>query len=546
MSSIHWKKKLTEPGISSLTTAILFLISYFFFTPKFSLDDEFMRDLSAGIFFSQEASEFLIYCDILIGILLKYLTLIWPKTSWYSVFLSLTLYFSVTVLAYIFIKRFGRKHGLLLFTTIFFGLIHYALIKIYFTTVAAFACFAGLTLLFKNKKEQKSSRTEVIFAGFLLLLSFLLRKQSAALVFVISLPFIFRSLYLYREQKRPVFLFLFGVFSVFLGMKFFESYYYNTYFGFHEVHSYLNNISRFLDFNHLPRGPYQAAYLKEKWSINDTNMLNSWFFTDQTVFGPERLTKLLAFADLFSVKYILQDGIKENLLFSLNYFFRYFLPPALVVLLFIRLTKTRLKIPALLFSGSCILTFFGVLFLAFFLKFPLYHLGYLFAVLPAVSLLFFTQKISSQKIWPAYLLLFLACLFPLKMNYTFAQANRHAVNEFKQFYTKLTKNKLYIWWDYSENLEAGSLFLNPEKYKQINKIHLGTLALDPFITNVKQKFNIQTIRHGVIDNEQLILISKKARNTYFTDFMKEHYHKNIYFKQLYSRDGFLFYTVHEK
>ena len=96
-----------NPAMSAnLINFVLFCLIYFFFTASFQTNDDVGMMLeAAGVAIAAEPTEYLLFSNVLIGILLKNLYQISTSVAWYGWYLVGSLFVAHWAILYVILKR---------------------------------------------------------------------------------------------------------------------------------------------------------------------------------------------------------------------------------------------------------------------------------------------------------------------------------------------------------------------------------------------------------------------------------------------------------
>jgi hypothetical protein len=148
------------PLISSVVSNLVLLILVVsIFTPKFmTTDDLRMSFIISGKYGMLEASDYVLFSNVLIGKLLKFLYSIFNSDSLYGYYLLTLLFFANTAVNYLFVKKQGFKMGNFYFLLFFFSVSIFMILNLQFTIVACFLATVGVLFIasWNNLHEKKN------------------------------------------------------------------------------------------------------------------------------------------------------------------------------------------------------------------------------------------------------------------------------------------------------------------------------------------------------------------------------------------------------
>jgi hypothetical protein len=287
---------------SVILNTFLFGFFFLFFTPGFeSNDDVSMMSIASG-FFYEGPSEYLIFINIIIGKVMKYLYTIMPIFNWYVILFYSFQFFAMVVVFYIILKHSGAAYNYLLYIAFFIIILMPFLALLQFTTTAFLAGSSGMLLLISSSEGNISKRSWVVIsAGILLVVvSGLLRINVFYLIFILFAPLIIAMVIKTRSISNAV-PFIIAV-VLFLGSMFYNYLaYYNEDPGWYYYYQYNTLRAQLTDY------PYYAwdentskIYEDVGWSENDVAIFRAWSFADQDIFSLEDLTYIVANISPFS------------------------------------------------------------------------------------------------------------------------------------------------------------------------------------------------------------------------------------------------------
>lgn len=161
---------------------IIFLFMSWTLSMRFeSNDDVVMLMISSGAY-SGTPDFHLVFINVIYGLLLKGLYLIFPGLEWYTFLFSLLHIISFSIILWVYCKRITTAWGQLLLLLLLLVLQARFIVGFQFTTTAAIVACAGLSLYFERGKMVK-------FIGlFFFLIGSLIRFEAAMLCFGVYAP----------------------------------------------------------------------------------------------------------------------------------------------------------------------------------------------------------------------------------------------------------------------------------------------------------------------------------------------------------------------
>jgi hypothetical protein len=174
---------------------ILFVIFLAYATPIYETDDDLEMQFIASGFYTGHPDAHLVFINILIGWVLKFLYGSWAVCNWYFIFLIAVHYAALTAIAFLVISRRGGWLFTLLYIGFFLIVEMRILLHLQFTTTAFLAGTAGLLLLVDGLlPAHPVNWSKVIIGIFFFSLMCMIREEVALLYGAIAAPFILERL----------------------------------------------------------------------------------------------------------------------------------------------------------------------------------------------------------------------------------------------------------------------------------------------------------------------------------------------------------------
>ncbi len=520
-----------------------------FFTIRTGLDDLQMSSITAGFFLNQTPSEFMLFSNVLIGHLLKFLTLRFPNFAWYDFYLLISLFVAHFVILYVFIYQ--KSKNSLFLGLIFFAIAFYSVVNMFFTVVGAYVSFAGIILYFHIFLQAKSKKITWGFSILLIIWGSCIRFHSCLLMLILCLPMggywaYFQGKIIQKKLGLTIAVLLISFAGVFL-LKYYDSAYYDSNPAWKNHREHIGYLVSILDYDQLPFSPYQDIYAQNQWSKNDCSMLRSWFFTDEKVFGLAQFRQLMHHHSVYTLKFVRQRGVwyvlsrLRDTYTSSHAILAYV---SWVVILMIGQFQNKIILLSSVSFGFIFLLF---LYLAYFMKITEYHITYILFSFWILGLCFVlaNAEFRPKRIFILGGFILMMLFLSIKENHTHSQINEKGVQGFQQLMASLQRNKLYIFWDISPSYVSGIFLGNPQKIKNIDLIHLGHCSYPALIQETLKKYHISNIHEDIIDHPDVILVSKNQKNEFYKQYMKEHYARAIAFDFLEEKHQLRFYRVIE-
>ncbi|MCE0483103.1 MAG: hypothetical protein LV479_02565 [Methylacidiphilales bacterium] len=252
---------------------------------RFDNDDDPAMQMLADGTVTGHPSEYLIFINVLIGLLLKSLYLLAPQVCWYPLCLLSIVLFCLAGITFLLLRDdvFDRFCWLCLFGIVFGT---YFVTHLQFTSTAYLLGLLGMLIF-----SQQMSRNSLILAIILVAAGSLIRFESFLLLLLTTIG---AAWFLSRRKWQDKAIFVVTVLSLALAGKAFDNFYYDRHADWQAYRHY--NISRGglhmtpkLNFNE----GNQEAYNHVSWSKNDFDMFSShWLFQDSAAFSADKLAYL--------------------------------------------------------------------------------------------------------------------------------------------------------------------------------------------------------------------------------------------------------------
>ncbi len=532
--------------VSLFFHVIVYVLFFVFFTPQLSFDDWQMNLITAGIHYSPEPSEFTLYTTIFMGLLFKTLYQFSLTTPFYPLFLILTLFLTHTAILAFLLDRQPSFIVLGLYALFLASLGLYPFLHLSFTISSTLTGIAGILLFINYLTNQK--RFWLLYSFVLVLLSFLWRDRGLVLAVALCLPYSTFQIFLFiKKNKYQILLkpLLFFVFSISF-LSIFHQYYYQNNEKFKNFIQWNWSKIQIIDYERVPWGAYQAVYEQNGFSQNDFKMLKSWHFTDESVFGIAKMQKITDSVQIYSSKFVRQRGFRECLFFFTQHFPQmWYVKIGFAWILVLPILGIYDLRNWLLHSLTFSMLAGTAVFLWFFQKFPLHHLGYLYMMfLPFLMLVNFTETRKIKFVSPiCFVFLGILTLYQIQIFAQTSQHNRQAAETYQKNIAQLDPSKLYLWWTYTPLLHSYGTFDNLEKYKNRHILHIGTFNYTPLIKPTLEKYKIRNLYIDIIDNEQVVIVSDSLKLHYLKDYFKEHHQIQINWKPIKMVESLEMYQI---
>ncbi len=525
---------------------VVIFIAYSFLTPHFQTnDDAGMMLMLAGIGLTDQPTEYIYFINIILAKLLKWLYSTAPSINWYTLLFFLSLFLAYWQVGTMVIKRYPKPVTLGLYLLFFCICGLKSFISLQFTVVASILAMVGfITLFLETKKECISSW---VIAFLLIFVSSLIRFESTALMGIICSPLM--AWILFEEKSKKVWLYKIAILTFSAGICLAGwQYHQSKYVSFDEDALIFNQYrGQFLDYKRLERAnpeTQQNALNTGGWTINDYNMLMSWFFMDNKIYNTATLKSILE---------ELPDSERKLKLTNVRaYYFLFDFYTSTQIL--ISLAVCFLFLPFCQFSTSLLvlaqlfITTVCIILINYFLKYPPERVSDpIYAYLSLLPLFFITKSspqiryivLSSRYIlyflYLSMTILIIDRFLYMKELSNWASQNNHFLRE-SIHQLQPNKQKLYVVWGAAFPYEAISPFENLAYLENLNLFGLGSNQQSQVNTNRLMKFEIKDIYMDLATKENIFLIIYKHDTNFklYQLFMQEHYQKEVKSKEILS------------
>jgi len=279
-------------GLSIVVNILLFGLFFIFLNPSFETNDDVRMMLNASGAIDGSPSEFLLYTNVLIGLILKFFYVHFSGVNWYSMFLFKVHYISMVVILYSLLRLNFSWTGVGRYVFLFIFFEYPFLMFLQFTSTAFVAAIGGVCLLSASfRMKIIEGWISVVLSALLLIAAGLIRHEVYFGVCVLAGPFLLVKFW--KTGTSRILLFVCSSLLIVCASMVFDSYYYSTdpqwkeYSGFNAVRGQLNGYPK-LVYNEQT----QDAYTRVGWNRNDFLMFKNKFFYDRDIFSTEKLTSI--------------------------------------------------------------------------------------------------------------------------------------------------------------------------------------------------------------------------------------------------------------
>ena len=524
----------------------LFCLFFSLLTPRFDTNDDVAMMMFSSGFYTGHPSEHLIFINVILGLLLKYLYVTMPNINWYTFMLYSVHFLSMTGLMYS-ILRYGFIWGRVsIYFLLFLFFEIYALLFLQFTSTAFVAALGGIFLILtvSDEDERKSGRI-IVAAILLLVLAGLIRKYSLFMVIVLSIP----MLALESISRKTIRLIVVVCLALVL---FYAGYWFNNYY-----YALNKAWSNYIQYNSV-RGQletklYNTTYDPEtklifdivNWNENDLKMFKGGFFPDAKTYSLEKLQIISSLLPYHGKYHFGEIGILFKIV-VLNS-----LVLLLVVKRFIPLAYNRYIYITGLVGVVIILYFYFYIKLPFRILLPICFLF-------AANCVFFAKKVpvhikseiskslcmkspkSSFSVF-ATVIIFLVLLLNIRAFYSISGLNRFNSDNFLRMVSsniRPTNDKLFVMWGGALNIEHLSPFKNVKELGTLNILGTGCATHSPLNDRILERFSIVDIYVALYEKDNVFLICSEEKTGLLKKYIDEHYKQNIRFEKIANLNDF--------
>lgn len=515
-----------------LITTLLYLLAFLIFTIRYATnDDVFLNFYSSGVL-NGSPTELLVYYHFILGLILKYLYIVFPYVNWYSALLLFVHFSSSWYINYNIIKLGNNLRSSIVFILLlFFSLDIFLIIKLQYTSTAMKAASVGFLSLFMSSYAGiKMSKSRFIIVGYFLVVAYFIRSQALLGIILISLP-VFGYLFLQsRDIKIIISYFFIALFII--AAKFTQNIYYENKTSQKELFEYVAAQEV------LQNDPLNVKkeYLNEiGWSQNDFYLMNrNWFFVDPVKYTPENFSKL---SQSLYKRYSIDLALKE-FFNGINNYKRYLFMASILLILILFFSSGKIRNYVLICTGGLIGIYF---YLAMFKRMnervivPLFF----FTLLLGVYLyLWENNRINlpdKRKVLLKITLIILLAIGLIYQMYALKVTNQKAVDLRADFYDAY--DDLVSLNEYLVIIPGGAfpyegypLFVSPNRYILNNLVPTSWTAQTPPFNLVKEYHNLSNLTLDIVEIDHILLHG--IDTTYFKLFVKENYDISIEYAEI--------------
>lgn len=273
---------------------ILFSIFFIFVHPAFGSNDDIAMMTFASGLYSGAPSEYLIYINVLMGMLMKFLYINFPQLNWYPILFYLFHFASMVAILYVVLRHHVSVTNIVLYLLFFVFMEVYLMSYLQFTTTAFVAGTGGLLLLLTFHKDKSNKAWLAMIIGIVLLfISSLIRINSFYLLLVLAIPVV-TLISIFTRSAKLLLLVVLALMLVITANQYNDYYYqqspqWSYYQQYNKLRQYITDYPNY-QYSEQTKDVYRAV----GWSENDVSMFRSWSFADKEIFSLDDLSVIVS------------------------------------------------------------------------------------------------------------------------------------------------------------------------------------------------------------------------------------------------------------
>lgn len=553
-----------------ITNLILFCGLFLLATPGYNAvanDDPMMMMFASGIV-TGSPEEHLIYSNIVIGKMLKYLYEISNLVNWYTLYLYGTHFIAMIALLFTLARRFSIAIGLCCFLILFFVFETPFLLGLQFTSTAVVATLCGFViLLFGQVSSKKGHAAWLILGVVAVALGAMIRFEAFCLVLMLLAPTILLKLWNVRSKRRIYVGLIMSCLAVLTGFLYDSHTYskdehWDRYRETNRLRGALENSQGQLFLNRISDGSVSAEpFLKRVgWSKNDVRMYLRWFLADNRTFSKEKYELVFEEAGR-------QKRYDERLasLRNLDRWQALLNVRRLLALLFIQIAVILLAAAptswprrfisfglatATLAAGICGYFFWVGERLPDRVLVPVIctvNVALLFLGIEEVYRII--GRFSLRGLWRSLPRTSKLCMYGLLFFFgvlafrqygeaaDLSQANRRSQAIYKQEVEKLVglsgqgqREHIFVFVCPAFPFEWMNPFSAGEELRKLKQIHLGPTSPSPVYHETLKRYSIKDVYTALYERKDVYMVGRPSRLGVLVEFVREHYRENIDFE----------------
>lgn len=301
------KKKLGQSCfLKSVVLNIgVFCLLLIFFKPTLKSDDYYLGEIIYGSV-SGVYDVHLVYNNVLLGYLIKFLLCMFPKVAWYTILQIIFIFYAFTLLTYWILKKNLPRYSIILELIILIVFGYECYIRITFTKTAAVLIAVGFVCLFWDIDESKNRMRVCIPPLFCIFLGLLYRKTVLYSVLAILVGIVLmKVIFVLAERKiekalRIVFISGTFIFSILITNMVLTKFNYYVYTQDKEWSQYFDNNrskSKIVDHTTNNYEEFEDEYLRIGVTANDLSLIYSNDLYDAEYLSKDKIEKIIKLAN---------------------------------------------------------------------------------------------------------------------------------------------------------------------------------------------------------------------------------------------------------
>lgn len=316
--------------INSLLINLVWMLAIILFChPHFAGNDDLALNKIAAGCFGDDYSQYLVFNNIIYGMILKYLYKLLPFFNWYGIIPLILTFVCFIILLYLLQKKAGISLGCIVGITLLFLLSNDLYFKVQWTQNAGFYTAIGLFILFYDSSIRKQAWYLNIMAVILATMGIWIRKDAfLSVAGIIGISMLIDGIET-QFWKVPVkilirkYIYWLIIGFIFIISLIINNYVYQSDKEWKNYLEYNEYRSELLDYGVPDFKKYSSDYKDIGLDELDVKMFSSWNYADQNKFSLETLKKIKEIKDKEdkkkTKKYVLEKCIK-NIINSMSRF----------------------------------------------------------------------------------------------------------------------------------------------------------------------------------------------------------------------------------
>ncbi len=282
-------------ALSLILNLVLFTLFFAAFSPHYQTnDDRSMMGIASG---SRPGgpSEYLIFINVIIGHILKFLYISLPDFNWYAIVFYALHFIALTAILYVLLKK-NRSFYIYVLYLLFFIFFEIPLLaRLQFTSTAFVVGISGLLLLTTvDMQSNYHKKILICILGVVLVVSSgLIRANVLNLLFALWVPYLLLQFYKTRKINHVIPIAI--AFLLFYGAGQYNSNYYQSDPGWSYYRQYNSLRAQITDYpSYRYNDETKEVYEHVGWSANDVSMIRNFVFADTEKYNLEDLSYIVA------------------------------------------------------------------------------------------------------------------------------------------------------------------------------------------------------------------------------------------------------------